>query len=241
MTTAGDASPGGRDDEVGTLALVGGAEWQPGADFDAELLARSDGDVVVLPTAAAYEHPERAIATATVWFASLGARVAPCMLLQRSDSSDPRIVESIASARFVYLGGGSPLHLRSVLKDSDALGALVRAWRSGAVVAASSAGAMVLTDPMLDPRGGAFTVGFGLVRGLAVVPHFGGEVTPQLRRTLMLAPMGCAIVALPERSALVREPDGTWRTAGEGAAGAAVFLGAQRADLTALAGKSLGP
>ena len=57
--------------------------------------------------------------------------------------------------------GGSPMHLRSVLKGSAVLAALREAWRGGAVVAGSSAGAMVLTDPMVDPRGGALTVGLG--------------------------------------------------------------------------------
>ena len=57
----------------GPLALVGGGEWSDGCDFDAELLAASGGDeVLVLPTAAAYEHPEKAVATAEAWFAELG-------------------------------------------------------------------------------------------------------------------------------------------------------------------------
>ena len=50
----------------GPLALVGGMEWRDGCTFDRELLEASGGDeVLVLPTAAAYEHPERAVETAT--------------------------------------------------------------------------------------------------------------------------------------------------------------------------------
>ncbi|MGH9083184.1 MAG: hypothetical protein ACRDWN_07560, partial [Acidimicrobiales bacterium] len=60
----------------GLLALVGGGEWRDGCAFDAELLAASGGDeVVVLPTAAAYERPERVVMRAAEWFAGLGARV----------------------------------------------------------------------------------------------------------------------------------------------------------------------
>src|SRR3954468_14882765 len=47
----------------GTLALLGGGEWQaPCRPLDEELLAASGGsEVVLLAAAAAFEHPERAI------------------------------------------------------------------------------------------------------------------------------------------------------------------------------------
>jgi hypothetical protein len=48
------------DTTPGILALAGGGEFQDGCDFDAEFLAASGSDqVLVLPTAAAYERPER--------------------------------------------------------------------------------------------------------------------------------------------------------------------------------------
>ncbi len=219
----------------GPLALVGGAEWTGAPSFDAELLERSSGEVVVLPTAAAYESPGHAVAAAERWFAAIGGRVRPCMVLSRRDAQDGSLAAVVGEASFVYLSGGSPLHLRSVLKDSAVLHAMRHAWASGAVVAGSSAGAMVLSDPMVDPRGGALTVGLGLVRDVAVVPHFQGEVTERLRRTLGLAPRGCAVVAVPERTALVREGDGTWRAAGEGRI--AVFIDGEEAGLEVLAGR----
>ncbi len=47
---------------AGTLALVGGNEWQEKCTFDRGLLEASGGkEVLVLPTAAAYEHPQRAV------------------------------------------------------------------------------------------------------------------------------------------------------------------------------------
>ena len=59
----------------GVLALVGGAEWREGCTFDAQLLEDSGGrEVTVLPTAAAYEHPEHSVDWATQWFEALGAK-----------------------------------------------------------------------------------------------------------------------------------------------------------------------
>ena len=124
------------------------------------------------------------------------------------------------------------MHLRSVLKASLVWGALLDAWHDGAVVAGSSAGAMVLTDPMVDPRGGALTVGLGMVEQLAVIPHFGHENAEKVHRSIALAAPGLAVVGLPERTALIRDPDGAWRTAGQGEA--QVFVSGEPAGLDAL-------
>ncbi len=206
---------------MGILALVGGDEWTEGCGFDADLLAASGGnEVVVLPTAAAYERPERRVLAAAEWFAPLGGQVEGLMVVSRVDAEDPGMAEVVRRARFIYLCGGSSLHLRSVLKDSLVLDALRGAWQAGAVVAGSQAGAAVLTDPMVDPRGGALTVGLGFVDGLAVVPNFGdvGEDAhgEKLHRSVVLAPAGLFVVGIPDRTALVREADGTWREAGAG-------------------------
>jgi cyanophycinase len=218
---------------TGTLALVGGAEWQPGCDFDAELLAASGGDeVLILPTAAAYEHPEKAVATAKKWFEGLGGKAVGLMVLGRTDAQDEANAKAVRASRFTYLAGGSAMHLRSVLKGSAVWDALLDGWKDGAVVAGSSAGAMVLTDPMVDPRGGALTVGLGMVEQLAVIPHFGNENSEKVHRSLALAAPGIPVVGVPERTALVRDPDGSWRSSGEGEV--QVFVSGKPAGIDAL-------
>jgi cyanophycinase len=219
--------------QPGLLALVGGAEWTPKCSFDGELWEASGrAEVLVLPTAAAYEHPQRAVDTATKWFASLGAEVRGLMVLTRRDAEDTAAAEQVRAARFVYLGGGSPLHLRSVLKDSPVWAALVDAWRAGAVVAGSSAGAMVLCDPMVDPRGGALTLGLGLVEKLAVLPHYDTWSEEKAQRTVRLATGHLRIAAVDESTALIRDPNGAWRSAGAGAV--TVYVDGQPAGLEAL-------
>ena len=220
----------------GTLALVGGGEWNPGCEFDRDLW---DGagrpDVVVLPTAAAYEHPERAVEHAAAWFGGFGAKVTPSMVLSRSDALEAENARVIEQSRFVYLSGGSPMHLRSVLKDTPVWAALVGAWGNGAVIAGSSAGAMVLCDPMVDPRGGALTLGLGLVDHLAFLPHYDTWSEEKAHRTVQLATGHLRIAAVDERTALIRDPDGSWRTAGAGEV--TVYVDGKPAGLQVLANR----
>lgn len=218
----------------GALALIGGAEWQDGCEtFDRELLeAAGTNEVAVLPTAAAYEHPERAVEAARSWFETLGAKAEPIMVLSRPDADEASMAQRVKDSQFIYLSGGSALHLRSVLKGSAVWEALSSAWDSGAVLAASSAGAMVLGDPMVDPRGGAFTVGLGLVPGVALVTNHDTWPPERVRRTVELAPVGIPVAGIDERTALIRSPDGTWRATGAGSV--AVMLDGKPAELSVL-------
>ncbi len=212
-----DAFVAGPKPMPGILALVGGNEWREGCSFDQELLDASPGSpVTVLPTAAAYEGPDGAIRTATKWFASLGATVDPCRVLTRPDASDPLLVDQLSNAKFLYLSGGSAMHLWSVLRDSDAWEAIQHAWRGGATIAASSAGAMVLTDPMIDPRGGAFALGLGLLTGIAVLPHANTWGVDRMRRTQKLTGANVSLLAIDEQTAAIRASDGSWRVVGVG-------------------------
>ena len=218
---------------TGPLALVGGGEWREGCDFDADLLAASGGtEVVVLPTAAAYEHPDHAVERAARWFDGLGASVRPVPAVDRSGARDDANVAAVRDARFVYLSDGSPMHLRSVLLQTPLWDALVAAWQGGAVIAGSGAGATVLCDPAVDPRGGAFTLGLGLVRQMAVVARADTWSEDKLHRTLQLTPAGVPLVEVDERTALVRDGDGGWRSAGAGEV--SVWVGGHQADLGAL-------
>jgi cyanophycinase len=236
MSTEEPLAAASTGNSPGPLVLVGGAEWTDGCTFDRELWERSGREeVLILPTAAAYEHPERAVDTATRWFATFGATARGLMVLSRRDADNDSFAAQIDAARFLYLGGGSPLHLRSVLKDSRVWAALVEAWRRGAVVAGSSAGAMVLGDPMVDPRGGALTLGLGLVGQLAVLPHYDTWSPEKAHRTVQLATGHLRIAAVDERTALIREPDGRWRSAGAGAV--TVYVDGKPAGLEMLASR----
>jgi len=203
---------------AGTFALVGGGEWNDGCrGFDAALAeAAGAAEVVVLPTAAAFEHADRVGERAAAYFESLGVKASVLPVLHRGEAEDAHIAKAVRSARFVYLSDGSPLHLRSVLKDSALFEAILASYHGGGVLAASGAGATVLCDPMVDPRGGAYTVGLGVIRNLAVFPYHGTAAGHLRERSIDLLPRAATLVGIDEQTALVLGSDGTWTARGAG-------------------------
>jgi cyanophycinase len=198
-----------------TIALIGGGEFSPACAFDAQLLAWSGvTEVLVLPIASAFEHPGRLVDRARTHFAGLGATVVTLPIIRRADAVDEALAAEVARHRFVYLTDGSPMHLRSVLKDTPLWDALVAVEHAG-VVAASGASAMLVTDPMYDPRGGAFTLGLGIVSPVTVLPAHETWSPERSRRTRELAPPGVPVVNLDTATAVMRGPHG-WVRAGEG-------------------------
>jgi cyanophycinase len=188
---------------TGTIALQGGGPFEANDDLDARLLGQVGADhVLVLPTADAFEHPERLVATASEWASRLGVRADGCMVLGRQDALDADHAAAVGTARAVYLVGDSPMHLRSVLKGTPVWEALGTVLAGGGLVCAVGTSAAAMCDPMVDPRGGAFTLGLGLVRGLALVTEAETWSPERLHRTLKLANMPIAV--LHTGSALVR-------------------------------------
>lgn len=207
-----------RPSPKGTLALIGGGEWgEHHQALDRRLLEISGGsEVVVLPTAASYEHPDEVAAVASAHFSPLGVTTTTLRVLNRRDAEDHDHAAVVKKAKFVYITDGSPMHLRSVLKGSALYEAMLAAYRGGAVIAASGAGATVLCDPMVDPRGGAYTVGLGFVEGLAVFPNHAAAASHLLARSIELKPSDAILVGIDAETALVREPGAEWFVAGAG-------------------------
>jgi cyanophycinase len=137
--------------------------------------------------------------------------VEPLMVLTR-DQSNEQSAAVIAGARAVVLAGDSAIHLRSVLKDTPVLEAIVALLDSGGTVIGVGPGAAALCDPMTDQRGGGFALGLGLVSGVAVIPASEQWPHDQLERAHSLA--NTPVVDLPTGSALVIDGD-QWSTVGD--------------------------
>jgi len=206
----------------GTIAFFGGEPFKdPNGLQDsngiAEVLESLLGgvrEVAVLPTASAYENPSRALQRIEAGFDSLGIGVRAVMVMSRRDALDEGNAETLAESKCVYFMDGSPLHLVSVLKGTPSWEAILGAWQAGARILGVAGGAMALTDPMVDPRGGALTVGLGLMRSLALVPHYGGAEGEKFHRSIILAGGHVLVAGVPETRVLVRHPEGTWESLG---------------------------
>ena len=195
----------------GRLVLEGGAPFVGNDDLDRRLVQGLRGPVAVLPTADAFEGPEKMIEAARAWGERLGVQVQAVEVYSRAGAMEQAHAEALRQAAAVWVVGDSPIHLRSCIKDTPVFDAL--AWQAthGLLVAvAGSAAAMC--DPMVDPRGGAYALGLGLVTKLALISESEKWPKDRLQRSLDLA--NTTVVEVPTGSALERS-SGEWKMHGD--------------------------
>lgn len=161
----------------GHLMLQGGAEFQGEmrrSDLQALALSGgSDSPVVIIPAAAAPDNNhERAGRNGAHWFRSLGATdVRVVDLIDGASADNAEIAAQLRDGSLIYLLGGFPGHLARTLTGSAAWEAIETALEQGAVVAGSSAGAMVLCEHFYDPKHRNIVAGLGVLPNTCVLPH----------------------------------------------------------------------
>ena len=119
------------------------------------------------------------------------------------------------SAAVIYFTGGDPSHLLDVLNGSMLFSKVEDALARGAIVAGSSAGAMVMGSWM---RFREWREALSLVPGVAVLPHHEGRDPDDTAREMAeSAPSGVAVVGVDGRTCCSAEawPRG-WRAHGAG-------------------------
>ncbi|MCI0438647.1 MAG: Type 1 glutamine amidotransferase-like domain-containing protein [Chloroflexi bacterium] len=203
----------------GMIALVGGDEFRDGTqDMDRAILEAAGVErpaLLVLPTAAAFERPELAAANGVTHFARLGAEAAPLMVENSSHANDAELLAPVDHANVIYFTGGNPAHLLDALTGSALLEKLKGCLERGAVVAGSSAGAMVMGSWMRFR--GEWSQALGIAPGIAVLPHHErarpGDVARELAQT---APRGITCLGIDGRAACFGSPVGGWRALGAG-------------------------
>lgn len=208
---------------MGYLLLEGGAEFggsMRAPDLKAiELAGGFDAPIRILPTAAAPDHNDRRAGHNGVrWFQRLGARdVLSVPVTDKASANDEAIARSLWNAKLIYLLGGFTHYLGQTLKGSRAWQAVLDAYRNGAVIAGSSAGAMVMCQYYYDPGEGQIHPGLELVPNSLVLPHhdtFGKNWAPRLTTQLPEV----TLIGIDEQTGLLNNGEnGTWTVHGRGA------------------------
>lgn len=206
---------------AGYRVLAGGAEFTaPMATADRRALELAGGlsaAVRIIPAAAAPDNNHRRAGENGVrWFRQLGARdVALVALTDRASAQAADVVAALAQAQLIYLLGGFPRYLLETLQETAAWYAMQQAYAAGAVLAGSSAGAMVLGSVMLDPARFELLPGLAAVTG-CIVPHLTDFGAPWLLRLQRLIPQQ-PLLGIAAGSALIDDGlGGAWQRYGVG-------------------------
>ena len=208
---------------MGYLLLEGGSEFG-GLMSDPDLRAIDlaggvEVPICILPTAAAPDkNDKRAGKNGIRWFQSLGAKnVFSVDVIDSDSANDESLAVSIRTASLIYMLGGFPRYLADTLAHSLAWQAVLDAYNQGAVLAGSSAGAMVLCEHYYDPFERRLLRGLNLIPNACVIPHhnsFGKAWTGYLEKVVS----GATLIGIDEQTGMINNADGTWQIYGAGAA-----------------------
>jgi cyanophycinase len=201
-------------------------------DIDRSLLQSSGRPrprVAILPTASAPDG-ERAFRNwaemGVEHFTALGAEVEPVLVRNTAEGYDQAAIQAIGEADLVYLSGGHPGHLLSVLHGSPLGQALIAANARGAAIVGCSAGAMAIVGravhvrrvprtriPLPFPLG--WPDGLHLVEEVVVLPHYDAWPEAVAASIVLQAPRGSRVLGIDEDTAAVGR-NGTWQVHGRG-------------------------
>lgn len=205
---------------MGYLLLEGGAEFggrMRDPDLKAiELAGGFDTPICILPTAAAPDHnDQRAGNNGIRWFQRLGAHdVISLPLIDKMSADDESIAASLRDAKLIYMLGGFTGYLGETLKGSAAWNAVLEAYENGAVVAGSSAGAMVMCEFYYDLNQGQVVDGLNLVPNSIVLPHHNTFGKSWASRLLEIVQM--TLIGIDEQTGMINDGAQTWTVHGGG-------------------------
>jgi len=213
----------------GYLLLEGGAEFggqMAVPDLRAiELAGGPAALITIIPTAAAPDNNhQRAGRNGVSWFQSLGAKnVEVLPLIDKASANDPAIAVRISQSHLVYMLGGFTGYLGETLANSVSYHAMLKAYEAGAIVAGSSAGAMVMCQYYSDPGRDRIVEGLGFVPNACVLPHHNTFGKGWAQRLSKLLP-NAILLGIDERTGMMDDgADGgsggrktAWRVYGQG-------------------------
>lgn len=210
----------------GTLVVIGGAEDREHKCLILKkfvsLAGGKEGKVVVI-TAASADHR----ATGELYlslFRKLGVEEVSVLHVEtRQDACEKSAEETLEKATGIFFTGGDQLRLTSTLGGTRVDQALHQAYRRGAIIAGTSAGASAMSETMIvdgeeteAPRKNTVQMapGLGLLRGVVVDQHFAQR--GRLGRLLAAVAQYPYVlgVGIDEDTAIIVSPEGTFEVVG---------------------------
>jgi cyanophycinase len=245
----------------GHLLIVGGGPIPPVILERFVTLAGGRGQARIVSIPMASSDPDAGIEICKD-FESLGARCER-LVLDRARADAPGAEKRFEGVTGIWFGGGDQVKLTDALRGTRTESAVDARYREGAVVGGTSAGAAVMSTPMLtgdekhpggarpprDPNDSSsayMTIardnvitqeGFGLLPGAIVDQHFIRRRRANRLISLVLEHPELVGVGIDESTALEAAPDGRWRVMGESAA---VVFDARKARITPSGSPALG-
>lgn len=241
----------------GTLFIVGGGPQPPALVEEFVRLAGGAGRAKIIVFAMASEDGKASGEEKADDLRKLGADARSVWVNHDEANTDP-VAHLLDGATGIWFGGGDQVLLTKALKGTKTEAAIHARYRAGAVVGGTSAGAAVMSSPMItgDERhpGGVrpvkdsasymtiardnliMTEGFGLLPNAIVDQHFVRRRRSNRLVSVVLEQPVHLGVGIDESTALIVSPDGRWRVMGESVA---LIYDARHAAITP-AGRTLG-
>lgn len=248
------SSPAPQQAGRGTLFIVGGGA-QPAAlvsDFVARAGGPGKAHIVVFAQASA--NGERSGQAKAEDFRKLGA-TSVSLWITREQADMDSVARLLDRATGVWFGGGDQNRLTAVLRGTKVERAIRARFAAGAVVGGTSAGAAVLSTPMITgdelgarrdsteawtrvARGSVATdTGFGYITDAIIDQHFLRRKRHNRLLSLVLGEGPQLGAGIDEGTALIVEPSGLWRVAG---ASSVLVVDARNAQRTGTTSPVLG-
>ena len=244
------ASPA-RSAPRGTLFIVGGGPQPPALVKEFVDLAGGAGHAKIVVFAMASSDGKASGEEKADDLRKLGAS-ATNVFVNHDQANTDSVAHLLDGVTGIWFGGGDQVLLIKALKGTKTERAIHQRYQAGAVVGGTSAGAAVMSAAMItgDERhpGGVRPVkdsvesfmtiardnlimsqGFGLVSNAVVDQHFIRRKRSNRLVSVVLEQPVHLGVGIDESTALIVEPSGTWRVAGESAA---IVFDARHATIT---------
>jgi|KBSSwiStaDraftv2_1062776.scaffolds.fasta_scaffold00651_5 cyanophycinase len=257
-TPAAASAPPSANSARGHLLIVGGGPI-PDAILQRFVALAGAGQARIAVFPMASEDADAGIEL-TEDFRKLGAS-AERIVLTHEQADTEAAAKRLEGVTGIWFGGGDQVRLTGALRGTRTEGAIKERFRAGAVVGGTSAGAAVMSSPMITgdekkpggdrplakdspdawitiARDDVATVdGFDLIPGAIVDQHFVRRRRNNRLLSVVLEHPERVGVGIDESTALEVSPDGSWRVLG---ASVAVVFDARSARITPPTAKSLG-